>query len=157
MDDETADLCDKTYRELFMQNNKPGIVKLFPHVRETIAELYAMGIIITVASSRGRDTLVSFLDEMGLMMYISKVVSSQDVEQAKPAPDMVLALLKRMNLKEDEVLVVGDTTFDIDMGNSAGCKTVAVTYGNHSQERLMTSHPTFVIEHFSKLANLLFN
>lgn len=70
---------------------------------------------------------------------------------------MVLALLKRMNLKEDEVLVVGDTTFDIDMGNSAGCKTVAVIYGNHSQERLMNSHPTFVIEHFSKLADCLLN
>ena len=58
-----------------------------------------------------------------------------------------------MNLKEDDVLVVGDTTFDIDMGNSAGCKTGAVTYGNHSRERLMTSHPTFVIKHFSKLAD----
>ena len=149
MDDETADLCDKTYRELFMQNNKPGIVKLFPHVRETIAELYAMGIIINVASSRGRDTLVSFLDEMGLMMYISKVVSSQDVEQAKPAPDMVYVIMEHSEAEKEDVLMVGDTVFDIDMGKNAGVKTCGVTYGNGKIDEL--SHADYIINDFAQL------
>ncbi|MCI6120017.1 MAG: HAD family hydrolase [Prevotella sp.] len=153
MDDETADLCDKTYRELFMQNNKPGIVKLFPHVRETIAELYAMGIIITVASSRGRDTLVSFLDEMGLMMYISKVVSSQDVEQAKPAPDMVYVIMEHSEAEKEDVLMVGDTVFDIDMGKNAGVKTCGVTYGNGKIDEL--SHADYIINDFAQLLDIV--
>ena len=153
MDDETADLCDKTYRELFMQNNKPGIVKLFPHVRETIAELYAMGIIITVASSRGRDTLVSFLDEMGLMMYISKVVSSQDVEQAKPAPDMVYVIMEHNEAEKEDVLMVGDTVFDIDMGKNAGVKTCGVTYGNGKIDEL--SHADYIINDFAQLLDIV--
>ena len=153
MDDETADLCDKTYRELFMQNNKPGIVKLFPHVRETIAELYAMGIIITVASSRGRDTLVSFLDEMGLMMYISKVVSSQDVEQAKPAPDMVYVIMEHSEAEKEDVLMVGDTVFDIDMGKNAGVKTCGVTYGNGKIDEL--SHADSIINDFAQLLDIV--
>ena len=153
MDDETADLCDKTYRELFMQNNKPGIVKLFPHVRETIAELYAMGIIITVASSRGRDTLVSFLDEMGLMMYISKVVSSQDVEQAKPAPDMVYVIMEHNEAEKEDVLMVGDTVFDIGMGKNAGVKTCGVTYGNGKIDEL--SHADYIINDFAQLLDIV--
>ena len=153
MDDETADLCDKTYRELFMQNNKPGIVKLFPHVRETIAELYAMGIIITVASSRGRDTLVSFLDEMGLMMYISKGVSSQDVEQAKPAPDMVYVIMEHSEAEKEDVLMVGDTVFDIDMGKNAGVKTCGVTYGNGKIDEL--SHADYIINDFAQLLDIV--
>lgn len=153
MDDETADLCDKTYRELFMQNNKPGIVKLFPHVRETIAELYAMGIIINVASSRGRDTLVSFLDEMGLMMYISKVVSSQDVEQAKPAPDMVYVIMEHSEAEKEDVLMVGDTVFDIDMGKNAGVKTCGVTYGNGKIDEL--SHADYIINDFAQLLDIV--
>ena len=153
MDDETADLCDKTYRELFMQNNKPGIVKLFPHVRETIAELYAMGIIITVASSRGRDTLVSFLDEMGLMMYISKVVSSQDVEQAKPALDMVYVIMEHSEAEKEDVLMVGDTVFDIDMGKNAGVKTCGVTYGNGKIDEL--SHADYIINDFAQLLDIV--
>ena len=153
MDDETADLCDKTYRELFMQNNKPGIVKLFPHVRETIAELYAMGIIINVASSRGRDTLVSFLDEMGLMMYISKVVSSQDVEQAKPAPDMVYVIMEHSEAEKEDVLMVGDTVFDIGMGKNAGVKTCGVTYGNGKIDEL--SHADYIINDFAQLLDIV--
>ena len=153
MDDETADLCDKTYRELFMQNNKPGIVKLFPHVRETIAELYAMGIIINVASSRGRDTLVSFLDEMGLMMYISKVVSSQDVEQAKPAPDMVYVIMEHSEAEKEDVLMVGDTVFYIDMGKNAGVKTCGVTYGNGKIDEL--SHADYIINDFAQLLDIV--
>lgn len=153
MDDETADLCDKTYRELFMQNNKPGIVKLFPRVKETIAELYAMGIIITVASSRGRDTLVSFLDEMGLMMYISKVVSSQDVEQAKPAPDMVYVIMEHSEAEKEDVLMVGDTVFDIDMGKNAGVKTCGVTYGNGKIDEL--SHADYIINDFAQLLDIV--
>ena len=153
MDDETADLCDKTYRELFMQNNKPGIVKLFPNVKETIAELYAMGIIINVASSRGRDTLVSFLDEMGLMMYISKVVSSQDVEQAKPAPDMVYVIMEHSEAEKEDVLMVGDTVFDIDMGKNAGVKTCGVTYGNGKIDEL--SHADYIINDFAQLLDIV--
>ena len=133
MDDETADLCDKTYRELFMQNNKPGIVKLFPHVRETIAELYAMGIIITVASSRGRDTLVS--------------------EQAKPAPDMVYVIMEHSEAEKEDVLMVGDTVFDIDMGKNAGVKTCGVTYGNGKIDEL--SHADYIINDFAQLLDIV--
>lgn len=153
MDDKTADLCDKTYRELFMQNNKSGAVKLFPRVKETIAELYAMGIIINVASSRGRDTLESFLSEMELSMYISKIVSAQDVEQAKPAPDMIYMIMEHSEDEKEDVLMVGDTVFDIDMGKNAGVKTCGVTYGNGKREEL--SQADFLINDFAQLLDIV--
>ena len=52
----------------------------------------------------------------------------------------------RMNIRADETLVVGDTTFDIEMGNRAGCRTCAVTWGNHSRELLLSACPDLIID-----------
>ena len=153
MDEQTADACDNTYRRLFNENNRPGVVKLFPHVKETLEELYAMGIVIAVASSRGSDTLHAFLEEMQLSQYISYVVTSQDVENAKPAPDMVYNILGRIDDDKSDVLVVGDTIFDIDMGINAGVKTCGVTYGNGNIEEL--SKADFVISDFHSLLDIV--
>ncbi|MGM9703046.1 MAG: HAD family hydrolase [Prevotella sp.] len=153
MDDATADECDKTYREFFAINNKPGLVRTFPNVKETIEEMYAMGIIIAIASSRGRDTLITFLDEMGLSRYVSHVVSAQDVENAKPAPDMVQAVLAHTESNLSDVLVVGDTVFDIDMGINAGVKTCGVTYGNGKEEELQAAD--YIIDDFRQLLDIV--
>ena len=64
MDDDMGDRCAETYTRLFFENNKPGAVPVFPHVVETIKALHDAGILVTIASSRGRDTLVEFLREM---------------------------------------------------------------------------------------------
>ena len=156
LDDKSADDATELYRSLF-PIYEVEYVTVFPEVKETLMALKEKGLRMAIVTSRDTTSLRLIADRRDMTPFFETYVTGADGFPPKPAPDMVLALLKRMNLKEDEVLVVGDTTFDIDMGNSAGCKTVAVTYGNHSQERLMTSHPTFVIEHFSKLANLLFN
>ncbi len=57
----------------------------------------------------------------------------------------------RMNIRADETLVVGDTTFDIEMGNRAGCRTCAVTWGNHSRELLATVCPDLIIDDLDSL------
>ena len=153
MDEQKANACDNTYRQLFIENNKPGVVKLFPQVKETLEELYAMGIVIAVASSRGSDTLYAFLEEMNILRYISYVVTSQDVANAKPAPDMVYNILKRVDDDKSDVLVVGDTIFDIDMVKNAGVKTCGVTYGNGNIEEL--SKADYVISDFHSLLDIV--
>ena len=153
MDDATADECDKTYREFFAINNKKGIVKPFPNVVETIEEMYAMGVVIAIASSRGRDTLVDFLEEMGIRKYISYIVSAQDVRNAKPAPDMVNLVLAHTEDSLDDVLMVGDTVFDIDMGINAGVKTCGVTYGNGKEDELQSAD--YIISDFRQLLDIV--
>ena len=63
----------------------------------------------------------------------------------------VKLLLQKMNLAPQEVLVVGDTTFDIDMGNAAGCHTCAVSYGNQSADILAGACPDYIIDDLRKL------
>lgn len=93
IDDSTGERCTEIYGELFQKYNLPGAVSAFPHVTETISELYSRDIILTIATSRKRPSLVAFLQEMKLEKYISQIVTVQDVAHAKPSPDMVLKIL----------------------------------------------------------------
>ena len=155
MDDATGDLCAETYRRIFMVNNKPGAVPMFPHVADTIRRMHDAGLLVTIASSRLRPSLAGFVDEMELGTYIPYILSVGDVEHAKPAPDMVLKTLADNDLRPEEAIVVGDTVFDIRMAHSAGVRAVGVTYGNGQRADLVAEHAEYVIDDFGELAGIV--
>lgn len=128
---------------------------IFPGVHDTIEWLHEKGFRMAICTSRGAPSLDFILKARDIDFGFETRVTADDHLTPKPAPDMVLTLLERMDLKAEEVLVVGDTTFDIDMGNAAGCRTCAVTYGNHGRERLLESHPSFIIDDFECLKDIL--
>lgn len=160
--------CAATYREIFLDNKKTMIVQPFPHVIETLRELHRRGYILGMASSRNHCSLDGYVKQMQLEDIFSSIVAGDDVEHVKPAPDMVFMALGEMKgmknpvtLAEsgdvedmlDEVLVVGDMTFDVDMAHNAGCKACAVTYGNGTREQLASSE--FIIDDFAELLGLV--
>ncbi len=153
VDDEQTALCENLYKNLFVKNYKPGIVVLFPDVEDTLAEMRAMGCVLAVASSRGHDSLDTLLDMLNIRRFFSYVVTSEDVPNAKPAPDMVNLILDYTEDIPENVLVVGDTAYDVNMGFSAGVKTCAVTYGNGAIGEL--AHADFIIHNFKTLLDII--
>ncbi len=151
--DEEAERATATYKRLF-PIYEAKLVGIFPKVAETLWCLHDKGLRLAVVTSRGRDSLESMLHEMGIHGCFETLLTCDDGLRPKPAPDMVNALLKAMGVSREEALVVGDTTFDIEMGNSAGCGTVAVTYGNHSLEKLRSASPLYIIDSFEELKGL---
>lgn len=160
--------CAATYCEIFLDNKKTMIVQPFPHVIETLRELHRQGFILGMASSRNHCSLDGYVKQMQLEDIFSSIVAGDDVEHVKPAPDMVFMALGEMKgMKNpvtsaesgdvedllDEVLVVGDMTFDVDMAHNAGCKACAVTYGNGTREQLASAE--FIIDDFAELLGLV--
>lgn len=125
-----------TYRRLFHDFNTDGAVELYPNVLETLVELKKRGIILTIASSRSKASLTEYVSALGLESVISFVLGADDVKDGKPAPEAVNRTLEKFGFLPEEALVVGDTTFDIQMGKAAGTRTCGVTYGNGSRESL---------------------
>ena len=151
LSDELADQCAATYRRIFDINKKQLVPALFPHVRETLAELYARGYILTVASSRSSASLREFLSDMGVISYISLILGADDVARAKPDPEPVLQTLRTLKIPASETLVVGDMPVDILMGARAGARTCAVTYGNASAADLRAAGADVLIDDFAQL------
>ena len=168
MSAEEGMACAATYREIFLENKQTMIVKPFPHVIETLRELHHRGFVLGMASSRNHCSLDGYVKQMQLENIFSSIVAGDDVEHVKPAPDMVFMTLGEMKgMKNpvtsaeagdvenmlDEVLVVGDMTFDVDMAHNAGCKACAVTYGNGTREQLASAE--FIIDDFAELLGLV--
>jgi len=151
MDDEMAQKCADTYRVLFEEKSKTLQVKPFPHVISTLQRLHSEGFLLSIASSRGHDSLMNFVNAFRLAPYISLVLGGDDVERAKPDPAPVLATLSHYRLRPSEAMVVGDMHYDILMGRNAGCLTCGVTFGNGSRRELREAGANFVIDDFRDL------
>ena len=140
------------YREIFQTFAIPAIT-LFPGVEEVLATLSARGVPMAVASSRGQFSLEGLMHHLGLDRYIplSFVFGVETAARPKPAPDILYVILGKLGAKPEETLVVGDTTFDIEMGRAAGCYTCAVSYGNQSAGQLASASPNYLLDDLRKL------
>lgn len=147
-----VDLYAATYRRLFHIFNTEDAVTLYPNVMETLEELKKRGIVLTIASSRSRSSLVEYVERLGLSSLISLVVGADDVCNGKPDPEAVIMTLGKFGFIPEEAIVVGDTEYDIRMGINAGTKTCAVTYGNGTRESL--TEADWLIDDFSSLLSL---
>ena len=67
--------------------------------------------------------------ELGLLPYFDAVLGSDSVEEKKPSPKPLLAVMKLFSSPAGETVIVGDSNFDIDAGKAAGISTIAVSYG----------------------------
>ena len=143
------------YRRTFEANKQHLIPDLFPHVADTLAQLHAKGLKMTIASSRTSKSLRWFLQEMGLERYFDFVIGAEDVQKAKPDPEPVLTTLAKMGIEAERALVVGDMAVDILMGSRAGARTCGVTYGNGSREDLLAAGADFLVDDIGELEGIM--
>jgi HAD superfamily hydrolase (TIGR01549 family) len=154
MNDETGNLCVNTYRHLFATNNATYQVPPFPHVIETLRLLAEKGYTLSIASSRSRTSLLEFIRCMKIDDIITYVLGADDVKHAKPHPEPVIKTLHRFGCKAEEALVVGDMTYDIEMGRNAGVRTCGVTYGNGSRKELLDAGADYLIDNIQNVINI---
>ena len=147
------DLYAATYRRLFHEFNTEGAVQLYPNVMETLEELHRRGIILTIASSRSRASLVEYIENLKLSSMITYILGANDVTEGKPHPEAVLRTLEHYGFQPEEAVVVGDTEYDVRMGLNAGTKACGVTYGNGTRGSL--AEADWLIDDFSELLKLV--
>lgn len=124
---------------------------LYPGAREVLESLHAvpeylLGV-ATGKSQRGVDALVA---AHGLSCFVTRQVA--DHHPSKPHPSMVLAAMAETGVAQENTVMIGDTSYDIDMGRAAGVCTIAVDWGFHPADRLGADH---IIRSFDELTPLL--
>ncbi len=73
----------------------------------------------------------------------------------KPAPDMLLRILKKLATPPEHAMLVGDSTNDVQAAKSAGIHSCAVGYGYGHREKVLALHPDYYCEKPSDLLSLL--
>ena len=143
------------YRRMFDELDKKGAVTLYPGVLDTMRKLKDGGMKLAIASSRHRHTLDRYIAELGLAPLIEMTVGADDVTKAKPDPQPVNIILEALDVPAADTAMVGDAPFDILMGRAAGCRTIAVTYGNGTAEDLKAAGADFLADSFTDIVQML--
>jgi phosphoglycolate phosphatase len=130
-------------------------VSLFEGVNDTLFYFRDKGINLTVASSKGKASLTKILQKQNVYNIFSFVGGEEDATNKKPAPDIVYHIIDKFKCQANECLVVGDTIFDIEMGQRAKVDTCGVTYGNNTREKLERQGPNFIIDRFINLTEIV--
>lgn len=140
----------RIYRERFPANCAAS-VRLFPGVRDTLREFRDQGMVLAIASSRGKSSLLALTGRLGITGDFACIAGEEDAARPKPAPDMARLVTARTGIPAASALFIGDTVFDIACGQSAGMRTCGVSYGNHTRAQLLEAGADHVIDTFSGL------
>ena len=106
----------------------PGAIDLLRHLRES-------GIVHGIATSSRREDAKPSLDVLDLPGD-AVVVDRNDVERAKPEPDLFLAVQERLHVKPEECYVIGDAVWDLLAARRAGMLGIGLLTGGYGEEEL---------------------
>jgi HAD superfamily hydrolase (TIGR01509 family) len=107
---------------------------LLPHAVETVRELAARWP-LGLASSSNRPLIELVLDRAGLAQCFAAVVSSEEVERGKPAPDVYLAVARALGVNPRDCVAIEDSTNGILAASHAGMRAVAVPRPDYPPSR----------------------
>lgn len=140
----------KRRAEIFKERYLPDI-RPFPQTRELLQRLKSRGLALAVASSAKGEELAGFLDLAHVRDLIEEASSSSDAERSKPDPDIVSAALEKLGYDPSEVVMVGDTPYDVEAASALGIRTIALRSGGRSDADLagavaIYDHPAQLLE-----------
>jgi phosphoglycolate phosphatase len=127
---------------------------LFIGIRELLEKLRAEQYLLGVATGKSRVGLNRSLNhhQIGHLFHETKTA---DESFSKPHPGMLLELSDALQVPTRRMLMIGDTTHDLDMASNAGVDAVAVTYGAHPPDTLKTSKSLAHVDDVAQLSKWL--
>ena len=142
------------YRYHWLKDEKGS--ELFAGAEATLYKLKEAGYQLAVATGKGRAGLETVLDKTGLNPVFDATRCS-DETSSKPHPMMLKEILQELDILPQHAIMVGDTEYDLQMAHNAGVGPVAVSYGVHETQRLLSFNPLVCLDHIEHLPDWLLN
>lgn len=118
---------------------------LFEGVGDLLRELEAEGYLLAIATGKSRRGLDHVLQQTGLadLFHATRTV---DEAFSKPHPQMLLDILDELGVSPRDAVMIGDTTYDLEMARNAGTAAVGVCTGSHCREELERLGPVACLD-----------
>jgi phosphoglycolate phosphatase len=129
----------------------PGREPLYPGARDALDRQHVVpGRRLGIATGKGLAGVHRILGLHGLAGHFV-TLQTPDHNPSKPHPGMVLRAMAETGATPDETVMVGDTTFDMELGKAAGVRTVGVMWGYHEPKELTEAGADVLIERYEDL------
>lgn len=132
----------RVYRE-YNAIKHDGMVRPFDGTEETLKALATEGYPLGVVTSKRHEAAMQGLQLFGLDAYLGCMIGSDDWPEHKPQPGPVVHGAALLGFASEDCMYVGDSPYDIQAGNGAGCKTTAALWGMFSEATLLAERPDF--------------
>ena len=124
---------------------------LFPGAKAVVEALGRhRDIALGIATGKSRRGVQRLFDQEGWHDFFATVQTADD-HPSKPDPSMIHAAMAETGTDTTTTIMIGDTTYDIDMGRNAGVATVGVAWGYHETADLTTSGADAIVQRFDEL------
>jgi len=154
--EQALEAVDK-FRERY---NKIGLFEccLYPGVRECLEELKAKGYLVAVASSKPEVTCKRILEYHNVLGLFDEVSGATMDGRIETKEEVLNQLFGRWpDVSREEMVLVGDTIFDIEGANKVGLKSIGVSFGFGSVGQMESAGAISIIDHMNELMQAVDN
>ncbi|KKW92162.1 MULTISPECIES: HAD-IA family hydrolase [Sphingobium] len=130
----------ESYKLAFQQLRRENAVSepLYPGIADLIRELDADGWLLGVATGKSDRGLQLCLTHHGIHAHFV-TLQTADRHPSKPHPSMLLTAMAEAGAAPETTVMIGDTSFDIDMALTAGTRALGVGWGYHTPQDLIAA------------------
>lgn len=141
------------YRE-YNLNHHDERISLYNNTKEMLISLRKRGYKLGIVTSKNKGTALKGLEFLGIRDYFDAIVTSDDVENHKPHREPVLKACGLLSIPPEEVIMVGDSMYDILSGRSAGSKTCGVLF-SLMRDKLLESKADYYVNDLIEVLDIV--
>jgi HAD superfamily hydrolase (TIGR01509 family) len=133
------------------------IARPHPGSLHLLKELKSDQILSALVTNSGRKPVQGLLNEFGLLPYLTKVITRDEVENLKPDPEGILKAIKLLSISKRDAIYVGDSILDILASKAAGIPCIALAQGLYKAEELAEKKPDFLIKRIEQVRDVIYS
>lgn len=122
------------------------LTQLMPGAKEVLVTLRGAGLLLGFATSKRRYYAEQILQHLGILDFFEARVGGEDVEKPKPDPEPLIKVADSLGVNLNEMVLVGDTRFDVLAARNAGVKCLCVTLGYEDRSVLESLQPEGIFD-----------
>ena len=156
-DEETlANEYVKKYRKYYIdEGHYADETALFENVKETLEKLKGQRFSMVIASGKPKRILDKMVEYFHLNEFEFVLGTGESHFKPKPDPEILNYIMHHLNVSKEEAVMIGDTKADVMAGKNAEIDTIAVTYGYEKIDILKNVNPTYMIDYFKTLEEIM--
>ncbi|MBX7496724.1 HAD-IA family hydrolase [Qipengyuania sp. 6B39] len=146
----------EAYKDIFRETRLSGHLRepLYDGMRELLETLSADGWLLGVATGKSDRGLHACL-ETHEVKHLFATLHGADRYPSKPHPAMLEAALAETGVEAGQAVMIGDTSFDMEMAQAAGVRAIGVAWGYHEPRELLHTGASAVAETMAQLEELI--
>lgn len=152
--EKAANEAVRIYRSHYKVHNAAG-THIIPGVKRTLETLARRGIRMACVSNKAWFFCIEQLEHVGLLPYIRAVFGHRQGYAPKPDPEMLFAAIESLEVDPEEVVMVGDTTTDLQAARNASIPAWIVKGKYSRHDEIMKLNPDRYLGKIEEILDLL--